>query len=116
MSSLNVNQLAVLEVGLELIRIDKRLNDIAEAIHLPPDLDDMFEGQVCENVASHLYTMLHCVRHEMLRDAIDTLLAAANTTPEELRTEQRQRRNSAHGGEESGRLHEPQNGGLPKAR
>ncbi|MCP4545768.1 MAG: hypothetical protein GY835_04795 [bacterium] len=80
-------QRAVLEVAIELIRLNKRLTDIAEAVPMPPDVDDMHENITPNTVAVNLHGIVRCVQSDLLLDAISTLIGAANKTDADLRTE-----------------------------
>jgi len=80
-------QLAVIEVAIELIRLNKRLTDITEALPMPPDVDDMHENITPNTVAVNLHGIVRCVQNDLLLDAISTLICAANKTDADLRTE-----------------------------
>lgn len=80
-------QLAVLEVAIELIRLNKRLTDITEALPMPPDVDDMHENITPNTVAANLYGIVRCVQNDLPLDAISTLICAANKTDADLRAE-----------------------------
>ncbi len=79
-------QQAVLEVAIDLLRIKKRLGDIAAVLPIPWDLEQMQTDVFPHVVGPHLYGILGAVR-ELMGDAISTLIRAANTNDVDLRAE-----------------------------
>lgn len=77
----------VVEVAVELVRINKRLNDLAQSVPLPPDIEQMRKNRVPETGAVYLHGMIDVVRQDLLDDAIATLLAGANRRDVDLREE-----------------------------
>lgn len=78
---------AVVEVALELQRLDHRLFEICEALRLPADVDKMREGQVPRTVAAELYGIVEMVKAEYLAEAVSNLLGVAQVREEEIREE-----------------------------
>ncbi len=78
---------AVLEVALELQRLDQRLFEIGESVVLPFDISKMRRDRVPQSVAAELYGIVELVRAEPLAEAIANLLKVAQTSEEELREE-----------------------------
>ena len=78
---------AVLEVALELQRLDQRLFEIGESLALPVDVGKMRGDRVPRSVAAELYGVLEIVRLEPLAEAITSLQEAAQTSEHELRAE-----------------------------
>jgi hypothetical protein len=85
---------AVLEVALELQRLDQRLFEIGESLTLPVDVGKMRGDRVPRTVAAELYGIVEVVRQESLAEAISSLQKVAQTSEHELRAEFFQR----HGG------------------
>jgi hypothetical protein len=77
----------VVEVAVELVWINKRLNDLAQSVPLPRDVDQMRKNRVPETAAAYLHGMIDVVRQDLLEDAIVTLLAGANRRDADLREE-----------------------------
>ena len=80
-------QTAVLEVALELQRLDQRLFDLGQSVALPCDVSRMRQDRVPRTVAAELYAIVEMVRAEPLAAAIADLQKAAQTSEEELRAE-----------------------------
>ena len=78
---------AVLEVALELQRLDQRLFEIGELVVLPFDVSKMRQDRVPRTVAAELHGMVEMVRTEPLAEAITSLLKVAQTSEYELRAE-----------------------------
>ena len=78
---------AVLEVALELQRLDQRLFEIGESLVLPVDVGKMRQDRVPRSVAAEIYGIVELVRTEPLADAITHLLKVAQTGESELREE-----------------------------
>ncbi len=78
---------AVLEVALELQRLDQRLYEIGESVVLPFDVSKMRRDRVPRSVAAELYGIVEMVRAEPLAEAIANLQKAVQTSEEELREE-----------------------------
>ena len=78
---------AVLEVALELQRLDQRLFEIGESLVLPMDVGKMRRDRVPRTVAVEVYGIVEMVRSEPLADAITHLLKVAQTSEDELRAE-----------------------------
>jgi formate dehydrogenase maturation protein FdhE len=78
---------AVLEVALELQRLDQRLFEIGESVALPVDVSKMRQDRVPRTVAAELYAIVEMVREEPLAAAIADLQKVAQATEEELRAE-----------------------------
>ncbi len=78
---------AVLEVALELQRLDQRLFEIGESVALPVDVSKMRQDRVPRTVAAELYGIVEMVRAEPLAEAIANLLKVAQTREAELRAD-----------------------------
>lgn len=78
---------AVLEVALELQRLDQRLFEIGESVTLPFDVGKMRQERVPRTVAAELYGIVEMVRAEPLAEAVSSLVKVAQTSEEELREE-----------------------------
>ena len=78
---------AVLEVALELQRLDQRLFEICETMVLPVDVEKMRHDRVPRTVAAELYGIVEMVRAEPLAEAISNLLKVTQTSEQELREE-----------------------------
>ena len=79
--------MAVLDVALELQRLDYRLFEILTALRLPLDLGKMREERVPPTVLVEIYSIVEMVKQEYLQEAIASLLKVSETTEEELREE-----------------------------
>ncbi len=80
-------RLAVLEVALDLQRLDQRLFEICDSMALPADVGKMRHGRVPRTVTAELYGIVEMVRTEPLAEAIAQLLKVAQTSEAELRAE-----------------------------
>ncbi len=80
-------RLAVLDVALELQRLDYRLFEILNSMRLPLDVSKMREERVPRTVLAEIYGIVEMVKHDYLNDAIRSLLKVCETTEEELREE-----------------------------
>ena len=80
-------QSIVLEVVVELVRLDQRLFEVVQDVPLPGDLVAMGEDEVPHSVGAQLSGIVNAVRNDLLKDAIATLTVAAQTTEEDLRKE-----------------------------
>ena len=80
-------QRAVLEVALELQRLDHRLFEICESLSLPVDVDKMREDRVPRTVAAELYGIVEMVKSDYLAEAVRDLLRVAQVTEEQIREE-----------------------------
>ncbi len=80
-------RLAVLDVALELQRLDYRLFEILDSMRLPLDVGKMREERVPRSVLAEIYGIVEMVKHDYLHDAIGSLLKVCETTEEELRAE-----------------------------
>jgi hypothetical protein len=80
-------QSRVLEMALELQRLDQRLFELCEALIQPMDIEKIRQGRVPETVVAELYRMIEFVRLEYLGEAIRELIAVSQTTDEALREE-----------------------------
>ena len=80
-------QRAVLEVALELQRLDHRLFEICESLSLPADLDRMREGRVPRTMTAQVCGIVEIVKTEYLAEAVADLLAVAQVTDEAIREE-----------------------------
>ncbi len=78
---------AVLEVSLELQRLDQRLFEICESMSLPVDVGKMRFDRVPRTVAAEIYGMVDLVRTEPLAEAISCLQKVVQTSEHELREE-----------------------------
>ena len=78
---------AVLEVALELQRLDQRLFEIGESLVLPVDVGKMRQDRVPRTVAAEVYGIVELVRSEPLAEATANLLKVAQTSEAELREE-----------------------------
>lgn len=85
--SMHAAQSTIFEVALELTRLDRRLFELVQALPLPSDVFEMWEDQVPDNVCAHLVGIVQVVRSDLFKDAIATLMAAAQKTEEDLRKE-----------------------------
>ncbi len=80
-------QRAVLEVALELQRLDHRLFEICESVGLPADVDKMRENRVPRTVAAELCGIVAMVKADYLAAAVADLLQVAQVTEEHIREE-----------------------------
>lgn len=80
-------QSRVLEMALELQRLDQRLFEFSEALIQPMDIEKIRQGRVPETVVAELYRMVQFVRDEHLGPAIHELVGVCQTTDEALREE-----------------------------
>lgn len=80
-------QSQVLEVVVDLVRLDHRLFEITQSLPLPADLGGMWENEVPYSEAAELHATLGCVKSEALAEAITTLRTLAQTTDADLRRE-----------------------------
>lgn len=64
----------VLEVLVDLLRIDHRIYEISEALPLPAIYISMEEGLMPYSGFGHLYVTLQRVKGQYLKPAIETLL------------------------------------------
>jgi hypothetical protein len=98
-------QSRVLEMALDLQRLDQRLFEFCEALIQPMDSEKMRQGRVPETVVAELYRIVEMVRSEYLGEAIRELVAVCQTTDEALREEFFER--PALGERFSGTIHPP---------
>lgn len=87
LDSLRSPRLAVLDVALELQRLDHQLFEILDSVSLPVDVGKMRDGRVPRTVLAEIYGIVEMVKHEYLREAISSLLKVCEMTEEELRDE-----------------------------
>ena len=87
MPTVSQSQHAVLEVAIELVRVDHRLFEITTSLPVPPDLADMENDEVPHDSASYLHGVINCVRQDMLQGAIGVLKGAAQKSDSELRAD-----------------------------
>lgn len=80
-------QRAVLEVALDLQRLDHRLFEICEAVSLPADVGKMRENRVPRTVAAELCGIVEMVKADYLAGAVASLLQVAQVTEEQIREE-----------------------------
>ena len=80
-------QRAVLEVALELHRLDHRLFEILQSLSLPADVGKMRESRVPRTVAAELYGIVEMVKADYLAEAVGSLLQVAQVTEEQIREE-----------------------------
>ena len=80
-------QRAVLEVALELQRLDHRLFEICEAVGLPGDVDKMRGNRVPRTVAAELRGIVEMVKADYLAAAVANLQQVAQVTEEQIREE-----------------------------
>ena len=80
-------QRAVLEVALELQRLDHRLFEIIDGLSLPVDVGKMGKNRVPRTVTAELYGIVEMVKSDYLADAAASLLKVAQVTEEEIREE-----------------------------
>ncbi len=80
-------RLAVLEVALDLQRLDQRLFEILESVRLPIDVGKMREDRVPRTVLAEIHRIVEMVKLDYLAEAISSLLKVSETTEEELREE-----------------------------
>ncbi len=78
---------AVLEVAIELQRLDHRLFDILESVRLPIDVGKMHEERVPRTVLAEIHGIVEMVKSDYLHAAIASLLKLSEVTEEELREE-----------------------------
>lgn len=77
----------VLEVVVDLVRLDHRLFEIAQSVALPADVGGMWENEVPYNEAAEIHATIECVKSEVLAEAITTLRTMAQKTDANLRGE-----------------------------
>jgi hypothetical protein len=75
----------VLEVVVELVRLDHRLFEIAQSLPLPADVGGMWENELPYSEAAELHATIECVKSDALAEAITTLRAMVQTTEADLR-------------------------------
>ncbi len=80
-------QRAVLEVAVELQRLDHRLFEICESVGLPADVGKMRENRVPRTVAVELRGIVEMVKADYLAEAVASLLQVAQVTEEQIREE-----------------------------
>ncbi len=80
-------QRAVLEVALELQRLDHRLFEICDSLRLPVDVGKMRDDRVPRTVAAELYGIVEMVKADYLAEAVANLLRVAQVTEEQIREE-----------------------------
>ncbi len=80
-------QRAVLEVALELQRLDHRLFEICEAVGLPADVGKMRDNRVPRTVAAELRGIVEMVKADYLAAAVASLQQVAQVTEEQIREE-----------------------------
>ena len=80
-------QRAVLEVALELQRLDHRLFEICESMSLPADVGKMRENRVPRTVAVELCGIVERVKADYLAEAVASLQQVAQVTEEQIREE-----------------------------
>ena len=80
-------QRAVLEVALELQRLDHQLFEICESVSLPADVGKMRESRVPRTVAAELCGIVEMVKADYLAEAVASLLQVAQVTEEQIREE-----------------------------
>jgi len=80
-------QRAVLDVALELHRLDHRLFEILQSLRLPTDVGRMREDGVPRTVAAELHGIVEMVKADYLADAAASLLQVAHVTDEQIREE-----------------------------
>ncbi len=80
-------QRAVLEVALELQRLDHRMFEICASLSLPADVAKMRESRVPRTVAAELYGIVGMVKADYLAEAVANLLRVAQVTEEQIREE-----------------------------
>ena len=80
-------QRAVLEVALELQRLDYRLFEICASLSMPVDVGKMRENRVPRTVAAELYGIVEMVKADYLAAAVASLLQVAQVTEEQIREE-----------------------------
>ena len=80
-------QRAVLEVALELQRLDHRLFEICDGLSLPVDVGKMRDERVPRTVAAELYGIVEMVKADYLAAAVSSLLQVAQVTEEQIREE-----------------------------
>ncbi len=84
---LRTPQRSVLEVALELQRLDHRLFEICDRLSRPADIEKMREHRVPRTVAAELRGIVEMVKADYLAAAIASLLQVAQVTEEEIREE-----------------------------
>ena len=80
-------QRAVLEVALELQRLDQRLFEICDGLSLPVDVGRMRENRVPRTVSAELHGIVEMVKADYLAAAVVSLLQVAQVTEEQIREE-----------------------------
>ena len=78
-------RLAILEVAVELIRLDYRLFEITQILPCCGDLDNMVEHRIPHDAAAQLDGILRCVKQDLLQEATSALLKVAQVTATDLR-------------------------------
>ncbi len=79
-------QRELLEVAIELQRLDQRLHEVATALPRPARQDEMFEGDLPADVATELRGVIAFGQGDRLRPLIASLSAASRLTDDDLRT------------------------------
>ncbi len=78
-------QRELLEVVIELQRLDQRLHEVAAALPRPARQDQMFEGDIPADVATELRGVIAFGQGDRLRPLIASLNAASKLTNDNLR-------------------------------
>ncbi len=87
LNPLHSPRLAVLDVALELQRLDHRLFEVLDSLSLPFDVGKMREERVPRTVLAEIHGIVELVKREYLQEAISHLLRVSEITEEELREE-----------------------------
>lgn len=78
---------AVLEVALELQRLDHRLFEICDGLSMPVDVGKMRDDRVPRTVMVELSSIVEMVKSDYLANAVRDLLRVAQVTEEQIREE-----------------------------
>ncbi len=84
-------QSELLEIVIELQRLDHRLQSLAAGLPRPPHQDHMLEGRIPSDVATEIYGAITYGRAEQLRPLIESLAAATQVSVESLQQRFRMR-------------------------
>ncbi|MCP4655543.1 MAG: hypothetical protein GY856_09010 [bacterium] len=77
-------QKALLEIVLDLQRLDQGLYTLAQQLYRPENQDEMLEGKIPSDVATEIFGTIDFIRSTDLKAAIEGLQAVTKITAEEL--------------------------------
>ncbi len=78
-------QKELLEITIELQRLDQRLHELAATLPRPAHQDHMLEGDIPSDVATEIHGAITTGQYDQLRPLIAGLGAASTVTADDLR-------------------------------